>query len=619
MNQISSHFKRLGEARPRADHVPLGQLLLDGGDLAVGDLLPALSEHKSLGVQLGQVVVAKGLISETRLYDLLANQWGLSRFRADQYLDPQLAKSIGLANCLRQHVVPIEIKNGVLLLAVSSKEAFEIAEQALEETYGLVTLIIASPKEIEEVLVRIFPSELADLAASDVPFELSCRGLADFPMRRALWGIGALSFFTGLFFIFPSHVTVAFTLFAVFLSLSSAAMKIAALITELALRPQAAPSDPVPKVYPKISVMVPLHREPNVASILVKRLERLTYPKPLLEIILVIEENDEITKMAIEATQLPAWITPVLVPEGNPKTKPRALNHAFKFCSGDIIGIYDAEDCPDADQLENVVAQFEAAKEDVACLQGILQFYNPTQNWLARCFTMDYAAWFRVILPGLSKLGMPVPLGGTSLFLKRQAIEAMHGWDAHNVTEDADLGIRLNRAGYRTEIISSVTGEEANCYPWRWIRQRSRWIKGYMVTYWAHMRNPLALRRDLGTKAFIGFQVIFLGTILYFLTAPILWSFLLTFVGIIHPFFAFVPEGLATATALCFLGVELLGMTIFAIANHRADRNFLTPWIPTMSIYYLLIIPAGLKALWEFFRAPVFWDKTDHGHSIEEN
>ena len=617
MNQIASHFRRLGDAQPPEHAVPLGQMLLDDGQLGIGDLLPALNEHKALGVPLGQVVVSRGALSEQALFDQLALQWNIRRCNVEQ-IDHELALKIGLPFCLRYKAIPVELKDGVLFLAVSGKEEFAKAEQELEEVYGLVMPLIASPKEIERALSSAFHEQLAAMAATDLPIENSCRGLAENALTRGIWSAIAITLIVTLLLTVPGQFLVGLTVISIAISISSALLKTAALIANVTSKPVENNKLPALQDLPKVSVMVPLHREPGIADMLVKRLGRLTYPKPLLEILLVVEENDTLTIDAIRAATLPSWITAVVVPEGNPKTKPRALNHAYKFCSGDIIGIYDAEDAPDPDQIEKVVAKFAASGSDVACLQGILQFYNPRQNWLARCFTMDYAAWFRVVLPGLSRLGMPVPLGGTTLFLKRDAIENMMGWDAHNVTEDADLGIRLNRAGYRTELFDSVTGEEANCYPWKWIRQRSRWIKGYMVTYWAHMRNPLKLRRDLGTKAFIGFQILFLGTCLHFLTAPVLWSFWLSYLGVIHAFFAYTPTPLTAATAWAFLAVELVGMIIFAISCVRSNRRFLIPWIPTMSFYFLLAVPAGLKALWEFFRAPVFWDKTDHGHSVEE-
>ncbi|MEZ5913011.1 MAG: glycosyltransferase [Paracoccaceae bacterium] len=275
---------------------------------------------------------------------------------------------------------------------------------------------------------------------------------------------------------------------------------------------------------PVVSLIVPLFHERDIAARLVRRLERLDYPREFLDIVLVVEAEDDSTRRALAGAQLPGWMRVLTAPPGSLKTKPRAMNVALDFCRGSIIGIYDAEDAPAPDQIARVVQRFHERDERVACLQGVLDFYNPRTNWLSRCFTMEYAAWFRVVLPGLERLGLAFPLGGTTLFFRREALEALGGWDAHNVTEDADLGIRLARHGYRAEFLDSVTEEEANCRAMPWIRQRSRWLKGYMMTWAVHSRRPLRLWRELGTWKFLGFQVMFLGTISQYLLAPVLWS-----------------------------------------------------------------------------------------------
>jgi cellulose synthase/poly-beta-1,6-N-acetylglucosamine synthase-like glycosyltransferase len=100
---------------------------------------------------------------------------------------------------------------------------------------------------------------------------------------------------------------------------------------------------------------------------------------------------------------------------------------------------------------------------------------------------------------------MVLPLGGTTLFFRRHILEELGGWDAHNVTEDADLGVRLARKGYKTELVSTVTYEEANCKAWPWVKQRSRWLKGFLITYFVHMRRPRRLLSDLGLRRFFGF------------------------------------------------------------------------------------------------------------------
>jgi len=244
----------------------------------------------------------------------------------------------------------------------------------------------------------------------------------------------------------------------------------------------------------------------------------------------------------------------------------------------------------------------------------VLDYYNPRTNWLSRCFTIEYAAWFRLMLPGIARLGLAVPLGGTTLFFRRAVLEDLGGWDAHNVTEDADLGIRLARHGYRTELIDTVTGEEANCRPLAWIKQRSRWIKGYMMTWLVHMRDPALLWRQLGPRGFLGFQIMFLGSILQTLLAPLLWSFWLLALGLRHPMLqSLSPTGLHLLVAL-FLTSEALTIATGIIALRRTGHRMSPLWVPTLHLYFPLAAFAAYKALWELAARPFYWDKTSHGH-----
>jgi len=358
---------------------------------------------------------------------------------------------------------------------------------------------------------------------------------------------------------------------------------------------------------------VPLFREREVASHLITRLKRLNYPKELLDICLVVEADDGTTRETLRRTCLPHWVRITEAPAGTVRTKPRAMNFALDFCRGSIIGVYDAEDAPHPDQIHRIVRRFHERSPQVACLQGLLDFYNPRTNWLSRCFTVEYNTWFRMFLPGLERLGFAVPLGGTTLFFRRDALEKLGGWDAHNVTEDADLGIRLARHGYRTEIVHTVTGEEANCRPVPWIKQRSRWLKGFAMTWAVHMRNPLKLYRDLGMRKFLGVQILFLGTWLQALLAPLLWSFWLIPLGLGHPMQAVVPAPALMALGATFLLAEAITISVSAFAVSDKKHRYLIPWVPTLHFYYPLGTLAAYKAFYELLTRPFYWDKTSHG------
>lgn len=217
------------------------------------------------------------------------------------------------------------------------------------------------------------------------------------------------------------------------------------------------------------------------------------------------------------------------------------------------------------------------------------------------------------MLPGLEKLGLVVPLGGTTLFFRTELLEKLGGWDAHNVTEDADLGIRLARHGYRTELLDTVTMEEANCRVWPWIKQRSRWLKGYAMTYAVHMRDPKTLWQQLGAWRFLGIQVLFLGTLIQFLLAPILWSFWIMLFGLGHPLIAALPVWFLPTIAGIFLFAEVSGLAINIIALSATEHRFLRGWAITLHAYFPLAAVAAYKGCWELISSPFYWDKTTHG------
>ncbi|WP_336509521.1 glycosyltransferase [Ruegeria lacuscaerulensis] len=402
-----------------------------------------------------------------------------------------------------------------------------------------------------------------------------------------------------------------------FMSLRIAGLFACLLLSKKPASDEVAPG--APPALPCVSILVPLFKEREIAGALIRRLQRLTYPKALLDIILVLEESDDVTRSTLAEVDLPSWIRTVEVPELNGlTTKPRAMNYALDFCRGEILGVWDAEDAPQPDQIERVVWHFAQAKEDVVCLQGVLDYYNPRTNWRSRGFTIEYNSWFRVVLQGIARLGLVVPLGGTTFFFRRDKLLELGGWDAHNVTEDADLGVRLSRAGYRTEMVDTTTYEEANFRAWPWVRQRSRWLKGFMVTYLVHMRAPLRLLKDLGPLRFFGVQAFFLGTVGQFLLAPVLWLFWLSTFGIPSLLDTIIPNTLMTVLLFLFISAEITNAVVGMIAVSARERRFLMPWVPTMPLYFPLGVLAAYKALWELAINPFFWDKTQHGQAGEE-
>ncbi|WP_246831949.1 glycosyltransferase family 2 protein [Thioclava sp. F36-7] len=600
----------------RADRPPLGQILLDRGAIDPGDLLKAAALRQREDVRLGDILLANGWVREADLLAALAEQWHASVVDLQACPpDPRLIDAVGAELCLRHAMVPWRRVGGVTLIGTARPEDFEALRDALPARHAPYRLVLAPERCIHESLLARRQTALIRRAEIKVDPAESCR---DHNEKRASRIAAGFLVVTGLgLWLAPSLLIGILFAWVMLTLVGSIALKLAAFASELIACRHPAP-DPCDRGAPRgrlpiISMMVPLFRETDIAARLVERLGKLRYPRELLDVILVVEQTDAMTLAALSGADLPRWMRVVTVPDGPIKTKPRALNYALNFCRGSVIGIWDAEDAPEPDQLQIAAQRFLEAPPETACLQGILDYYNPRTNWLARCFTVEYATWFRMFLPGLARLGFVVPLGGTTLFFRRDALEKLGGWDAHNVTEDADLGVRLARHGYRTELIPAVTYEEANCRAVPWVKQRSRWLKGYAMTWAVHMRDPVQLWRDLGTKRFIGVQILILGSLSQYVLAPVLWSFWLALFGVWHPIASALPGPVFALVMGTFLLSELIAITTSAWACRGAEHRHLIKWVPTLHLYYPLGALAGWKALYELVARPFYWDKTSHG------
>ena len=370
---------------------------------------------------------------------------------------------------------------------------------------------------------------------------------------------------------------------------------------------------------PVYSVLVPVFRETSVLEQLLRALSHLKYPPAKLDIKIIVEETDTTMRRAIQNYDLPTHFEVIVVPGGSPQTKPRALNYALQFCRGGLLTIYDAEDVPEPNQLREAALKFSQGSTNLACLQAKLTFYNPNENWLTRQFSAEYSTLFGLVLPALAGLGLPLPLGGTSNHFRIHILREIGGWDPYNVTEDADLGLRLARLGYRTGVVESLTYEEASPRLFNWLRQRARWIKGFMQTWLVHTRNPLRTASELGPGGFWTLQTF---------TASIFFS------ALFHPFFiAFTLWYLVISplrssfllTVLNCLSLELFvlgyGVTMLAAIIAMRKRSIKGWWftIATMPFYWLLMSIAAWLALWQFVFTPFTWNKTEHGLSKLQN
>ncbi len=547
----------------------------------------------------------------------------LQQFIRADYVDPVRARADvrllnrwGVENAVRDGVLPWRRVGAATVVLVSHPDHFHTSRDRLRKMFGTIVLARCRSEDLVKAAIQAHEIELVQRAETRTPIRQSCRQLRKAHLQVLICGI--IVSFSIACMAAPVGLFTCLLFLSIGLLCAATTLKLLAVIFRFATPNQTAEisvgDDP-----PLVSVLLPLFKETDIANALVKRMQRLTYPKSKLDVCLVVEASDTVTANTLSQTDLPDWMRVISVPDGSVQTKPRAMNFALDFCKGDYIGIYDAEDAPAPDQIEQMVSQFQRNGPELGCVQGVLDFYNPRHNWISRCFSIEYATWFRTVLPGIQRLGLIVPLGGTTLFFPRHVLDQLGGWDAHNVTEDADLGVRLARAGYRTDVISTATMEEANSRAWPWIKQRSRWLKGYAMTYAVHMLNPRALYRDVGFKRFIGFQIQFGGTIMQFVLAPVLWSLWLLWVVGAHPM---IPPSIAASlfplTAL-FLTCEAVNIMAAAISTNTKSHRHLWPWIPTLVFYFPLATLAVYKAIYEMATDPFYWDKTEHGqfHDLE--
>ncbi|OMC38860.1 N-acetylglucosaminyltransferase [Mycobacterium sp. GA-1841] len=365
---------------------------------------------------------------------------------------------------------------------------------------------------------------------------------------------------------------------------------------------------------PPYTILVPAYNEPEVVADLISAMDALDYPRDRLQVLLLLEADDDVTIEAAKECGESDVITILLVPPADPRTKPKACNYGLYFATGEIVTIFDAEDLPEPLQLRRVVAAFRDLPDEVACVQAKLVYHNGHQNLLTAWFTAEYALWFGYLLPGMMVSSSPIPLGGTSNHLRRDILRRIGAWDPFNVTEDADLGLRIASNGYRTAVIDSYTLEEANSDPINWVRQRSRWYKGYLQTWLVHIREPLKLYRTLGLRSFIRFSLVLAGTPIIAVLNLLFWFItVLWFLGqpavvaSVFPVLIYFPA----LIAMIIGNVTVMYMNMVALRED--DRSDLLLAALSVPLFWLMMSVAAAKGVYQMIRQPSYWEKTFHG------
>src|SRR2546423_188937 len=405
-------------------------------------------------------------------------------------------------------------------------------------------------------VVKVGEKEVATFA----PFRPKLSALQTFTRRQVvtlcvmglLWMIGVLVFRLEMLTIVIGVITVMYT-FNLILNLGMAART-------FRNSPEEHIDDAIVHTlknanWPMYTILCPLYREAQVVPQFVQAMQSLDYPPEKLQILFLTEANDAETRNTIRSLSLPPHFQILVVPDGKPRTKPRACNYGLLHARGRYVVIYDAEDIPDPLQLKKAVLTFANQGPEIACVQAKLNFYNTGQNLLTRWFTAEYSLWFDLTLPGLQRLGVPLPLGGTSNHFRADMLRLMGAWDAFNVTEDCDLGLRMAYYGFKTAMLNSTTYEEANSRLKNWVRQRSRWIKGYMQTYLVYMRKPQVYLRRGRLGEFLSLQLFVGGKTLVLLVNPFMWMLIVVYV-LLHPialYHTLFPAPVLYMSAACLI------------------------------------------------------------------
>lgn len=633
---VDMGFATRTELEPVISNTPrkgrLGEMLTEAQAITPDQLKQALDYQTKSGGMLGDILMSLGFITPEQLYRFIANQNNLGRvgrefdFKNLPKLPEQLARTLD--------AIIINHSSDHFLLAVGTPLSQENLNRLEQTAGGPVRQVLATRDEMEFYWTSIYESELMEESTRKLALEQPANSAhITFSSSQKISIAIILFALVVCLALSPMNTLIVINIMIQSLYFIMVVFKFSIIIfgtkreAQLRFTPEeiAALDE---RTLPVYTILVPMYKEAGVIPQLLAHLNRLDYPKAKLDIRLLIEEDDTEAQELFKTTRLPSYFSVITVPHSLPKTKPKACNYGLIRARGEYVVIFDAEDRPDPDQLKKVILAFRQQPEDCACIQAKLNYFNGSQNLLTRWFTQEYSMWFELLLPGVMKLNIPIPLGGTSNHFKMSVLREVNAWDPYNVTEDADLGVRLYKLGYQTAIVDSRTWEEANSRTGNWIRQRSRWIKGYMQTWLVHMRNPVTLVRELGVRGFLGFQVMVLATPLLPILNPFYWSLIFiwysSYAGWIPQLFPgfvyYVAAGELFLGNFLFVYSNVAGMYWVAKDLEDSPQRHMVPYRLVYSalltpLYWVLMSIAAVKAAYQLITKPFYWEKTTHGLS----
>lgn len=619
----------------RKTKLPLGEMLVLENEITKEQLDKAILLQKKSGGRLGDILLFLKYITPERLYRYLAIQNNIGRIGEKFYFKDLVKLPYEIA--LKHNAIIINSRHDSYLVAVneiltedSLKEIHSYLDKPIEQVLATMIEIenywdiVYSHKQSEESVFKLFEEQPENSAI--ITFSRN--------QRIVLIIVGLF-----LVFLLIANYKVGLLLVNIFIQVIYAIMTILKLyivyqgsFNNSQLRfseEELAEIDE--KDLPVYTILVPVYKEKDIIKDLINNIQNIDYPHYKLDICILLEEDDVETIEAVREMNLPHYYSITIVPKSHPQTKPKACNYGLIRARGKYVVIYDAEDRPEPDQLKKVYLSFKELPASYVCIQSKLNYFNSNQNCLTRLFTQEYSMWFELLLVGIMQTSTPIPLGGTSNHFKIDFLREVGAWDPFNVTEDADLGIRLFKKGYKTAIVDSRTWEEANSDIMNWVRQRSRWIKGYMQTWLVHMRHPVQLYKTCGLKGFIGYQAMVLGTPLLPLVNPIFWVLILLWYFTKAAWISSLFPGSLYYIAcfqlifgnFMFTYTNAVGMYWVirdcSLKNKQPFSYGLIKYALLSPLYWFLMSIAAYKALIQLLIKPFFWEKTTHGLTSEHH
>ncbi|MDB5510360.1 MAG: glycosyl transferase family 2 [Hyphomicrobiales bacterium] len=583
------------------------ELAIFSGEIDDAILHESALRAGTLGVGGEAVLIGQGHVSEEAYYERLAEALGVRLAAREE----DFAVTLDWRAALRTGVAPLQ---GAAWLFAPRGEALRLLIERMPLPRHSHRAAIASPSGFRDLMNAASGAAMVREASQGLALVSPDLSAHDGSTRtqRVVLAILVGAFTVGTLFggAIWSAVCAAFGVCA----MVAVSLRLLAFWCGWSFKPKPMPLLPDADL-PSYTILIALYREAAVAPRLVAALDALDYPAEKLDVLFAVEESDHETAAALvhQSSRLRRYI--VRVPEGRPRTKPRALNFALAMAQGTFTVIFDAEDQPEPDQLRRAATVFAREDDRVACLQAALAIDNHRDGWLTRLFAIDYAGLFDVFNLGLARLGVPLPLGGTSNHFRTKVLRQVGGWDAWNVTEDADLGVRLARLGYSTKSLESTTWEEAPAGLKNWFAQRRRWMKGWMQTLLTHTRHPRQLVAELGPARAASVIALLAANTL----GPLIGSAFMAYV--LYDMAAgdlLAPRPFAHVLSdLFWIVLALSGLaSIFLISFAGMTRRGLwrsAPYLLLRPVHMLLMTLAAWAALIELFHRPFHWAKTEHG------